>query len=135
MTSAKSAMRWTSTSKTLAIILVIAIACGYLLSPLGLETRLSAIKTLALAPFFLTGALLIPIASLILLFRKPMIAGVLVVIDAVFIFFIAPADQAGFFFNAPPPKGVTVVEFVLIFVGVGYMLLGPKLRSESRRMM
>jgi len=125
---------WSGTAKALLVLLLFGIVLGFLLSPLGLETRLSVIKTLLLAPFFLTGALLIPIAGVILLFKRPRLTGTLVVIDAIFIFFVAPADQAGFFFNAPPPQGVTVVEFVLIFFGVGYILLGPKLRSESRQM-
>jgi hypothetical protein len=97
---------------------------GFLLTPLGFETRMNELRTLAFATFFIAVGLLLPIAGLVLLFRKPKAAGVLAVIDAALLFLTAPADQAMFFFTVPPPLAVTVGEYLLIFVGIGYMLWG-----------
>ncbi len=76
--------------------------------------------------------LLLPIASLILLFRKPRVAAVLAVVDAALLFLTAPADQALFFFTVPPPPAVTIGEYLLIFIGIGYMLYGPRVYSTTR---
>jgi hypothetical protein len=71
--------------------------------------------------------LLIPLAGLVLLWlRRTKFAGVLAVIGAALIFLTAPADQALFFFTVSPPPAVTAGEFILIFVGIGYMLYGPR---------
>jgi hypothetical protein len=78
--------------------------------------------------------LLIPLAGLALLWlRKTRLAGLIAVIEAVLIFLIALADQALFFFSVSPPPAVTIGEFVLIFVGIGYILYGPKsmLKNEQ----
>jgi hypothetical protein len=45
---------------------------------------------------------------------------------------VAPADQALFFFTVSPPPAVTIGEFILIFVGIGYMLYGPKVYGEGQ---
>jgi hypothetical protein len=65
--------------------------------------------------------------------RKKKVAGVLAVIGAAFIFLVAPADQALFFFTVSPPPAVTIGEFILIFVGIGYMLYGPKVYDEDQK--
>jgi hypothetical protein len=118
--------------KILAFLFGLGAILGFLLTPLGFETRSNEIRTLAFAVFFVIVGLLIPIAGLVMLFRRPKLAGVLAVINAVLLFLIAPADQALFFFTVPPPLVVTVGEYILIFVGIGYMLYGPRVYANDR---
>jgi hypothetical protein len=128
---------WTSlgsSERILAVLFTVGFILGFLLTPLGFETRMNELRTLAFAAFFVTVGLLIPIAGLVLLLSKrPKVAGVLAVISALLNFLIAPADQALFFFTVPPPPAVTAGEYILILVGVGYMLYGPRLYDENRR--
>jgi hypothetical protein len=117
--------------RILAVLFVLGIILGFLLTPLGFETRMNELRTLAFAGFFVAVGLLLPIAGLVLLFRRPKVAGVLAVIDAVLLFLTAPADQALFFFTVPPPPAVTAGEFILILVGIGYMLYGPRIYAKN----
>ncbi len=121
-----------NTKRVLAVLFVFGIILGFLLTPLGFETRMNELRTLAFAVFFVTVGLLLPIAGLVLLFRKPKIAGILAIIDAVLLFLTAPADQLMFFFTVPPPPAVTIGEFTLIFVGIGYMLYGQRIYLENQ---
>ncbi|HMK53350.1 MAG TPA: hypothetical protein VK444_01065 [Methanobacteriaceae archaeon] len=117
--------------RILAILFGIGFILGILLSPLGVEPRMAELRTLAFAGFFIIVGMLIPLAGLILLWlRKPRLAGVLAVIDATLLFLIAPADQALFFFTVSPPPAVTAGEYFLIFVGIGYMLYGPRVYEK-----
>jgi hypothetical protein len=86
----------------------------------------------AFAGFFIVVGLLLPIAGLILLFRMPRLAAVLVMIDAAFMFLTAPADQATFFFTVAPPAAVTAGEFILILIGIGYMIYGIRIYDKDR---
>ena len=123
----------TSAMRILAVLFGIGFILGFLLTPLGVETRSPEIRTLAFAGFFIIVGLLIPLAGLVLLWlRRTRFAGVLAVIGAALIFVTAPADQALFFFTVSPPPAVTLGEFILIFVGIGYMLYGPKVYAEKR---
>jgi hypothetical protein len=128
---------WTSlgnSERILAVLFAVGFILGFLLTPLGFETRMNELRTLAFAAFFVTVGLLIPIAGLVLvLFQRPKVAGVLAVIDALLSFLIAPADQALFFFTVPPPPAVTAGEYILILVGVGYVLYGSRVYDGNRR--
>ena len=53
-------------------------------------------------------------------------------VDAAFMFLTAPADQAMFFFTATPPPAVTAGEFILILVGIGYILYGVRIYDKDR---
>ena len=98
----------TSAMRILAVLFGIGFILGFLLTPLGVETRSPEIRTLAFAGFFIIVGLLIPLAGLVLLWlRRTRFAGVLAVIGAAFIFLNAPADQALFFFTVSPPPAVT----------------------------
>lgn len=122
----------TSGERILAILLGFGFILGFLLTPLGVETRMPELRTLLFAGFFIVVGLLLPLAGLVSLWlRRPRLAGVLAGIDAVFIFLTPPADQALVFFTVPPPPAVSIGEYILIFVGVGYMIYGPKIYSES----
>jgi hypothetical protein len=117
--------------RILAALLVFGIVLGFLLTPLGFETRMNELRTVAFAGFFIVVGLLLPIAGLILLFRKPKIAAVLVMVDAAFMFLTAPADQAMFFFTVAPPPAVTAGELILVLVGIGYMLYGTRIYDKN----
>jgi hypothetical protein len=118
--------------RILAVLFGLGFILGFLLTPLGVETRMHELRTPAFAGFFIVVGLFIPLAGLVSLFlRRPKLAGVLAVIDAVLLFLTAPADQARFFFTAPPPPAVTAGEYILILVGIGYMLYGPRVYVEN----
>ena len=124
---------FTSAMRILAVLFGIGFILGFLLTPLGVETRSPEIRTLAFAGFFIIVRLLIPLAGLVSLWlRRTRFAGVLAVIGAALIFLTAPADQALFFFKVSPPPAVTLGEFILIFVGIGYMLYGPRVYAEKQ---
>lgn len=121
----------TRSELVLAILFAVGFILGILLSPLGFETRMAALRSLAVAGFFIIVGILIPLIGLVSVWlRRPRLAGVLAVIDAIILFLIAPADQALFFFTVAPPLAVTIGEFILIFVGVGYLLYGPKVYEK-----
>jgi len=120
------------TEQILAVLFGLGFILGFLLTPLGVETRMHELRTPAFAGFFIVVGLFIPLAGLVSLFlRRPKLAGVLAVIDAVLLFLTAPADQAKFFFTAPPPSAVTTGEYILILVGIAYMLYGPRVYVEN----
>lgn len=121
-----------STEWILAVLLVVGIIVGFLLTPLGLETRMNELRSVAFAVFFVIVGLLLPIAALVSLFLRPKLAGVLAVIDASLLFLTVPADQALFFFTVPPPLAVAAGEYILILVGIGYMLYGPRVYARDR---
>jgi hypothetical protein len=117
----------------LAVLFGLGFVLGFLLTPLGVETRMNELRTPAFAGFFITVGLLIPLAGLVSLFlRRAKLAGVLAVIDASLTFLIAPADQAKFFFTVIPPPAVSIGEYILILVAIGYMLFGPRVYSQTR---
>ena len=88
----------TSSESILALLFGFGFILGFLLTPLGVETRMPELRTLAFAGFFITVGLLIPLAGLVTLWlRRSRLAGSLAVINAVLIFLTAPADQALFF--------------------------------------
>ncbi|ADZ09753.1 hypothetical protein Metbo_1523 [Methanobacterium lacus] len=123
----------TGAMKMLAVLFGIGFILGFILTPLGVETRSPEIRTLLFGVFFIVIGLLIPLVGLVLIWlRKNKFAGVLAVVGAAFIFLVAPADQALFFFTVSPPPAVTIGEFILIFVGIGYMLYGPKVYDEEQ---
>lgn len=125
---------FTSAMRILALLFGIGFIIGFILTPLGVENRSPEIRTLWFGVFFIIVGLLIPLAGLVLLWlRKKRYAGILAVIGAAFIFLVAPADQALFFFTVSPPPAVTIGEFILIFVGIGYMLYGPIVYSEDKK--
>jgi len=128
---------WTSlgnSERILAVLFGVGFILGFLLTPLGFETRMNELRTLAFAVFFITVGLLLPLAGLVsLLTRRPGLAGILAVIDASLLFFTAPADLALFFFTVPPPPAVTTGEYILILVGIGYMLYGTRVYDQDRR--
>jgi hypothetical protein len=114
----------TNAERILAVLFGFGFILGFILTPLGVETRMPELRTLAFAGFFITVGLLIPLAGLVSVWlRKPRLAGILAAIDAALLFLTAPADQALFFSTVSPLPGVTAGEYILIFVGIVYMLM------------
>ena len=134
MTSlAKTIASFSRAEGILAVLFGLGFVLGFLLTPLGVETRIHELRTWVFAAFFITIGLLLPLTGLVSLFlRKAKLAGVLAVIDASFSFLIPPADQAKFFFTVSPPPAVFVGEYILILVGIGYMLYGARVYSQTR---
>jgi hypothetical protein len=120
--------------KILAALFAVGFVLGFLLTPLGFETRSNELRTVAFAGFFIVVGLLLPLAGLIILFRRPKLAGVLAVVAAALNFLIAPADQATFFFTLAPPAAVTAGEYILILIGIGYMIYGIRIYDKDRTM-
>jgi hypothetical protein len=117
----------------LAVLFGLGFVGGFLLTPLGVETRIQELRSPVFAGFFITVGLLMPLAGLVSLFlRRTKLAGVLAVIGASFNFLVPPADQAKFFFTVTPPPAVFVGEYILILVGIGYILFGPRVYSQTR---
>lgn len=126
-------MPFTSAERVLAVLFGFGFILGFILTPLGVEPRMPELRTLAFAGFFIIVGLLLPLAGLVSLWlRRSRLAGVLAVINAVFIFLVPPADQALFFFTVAPPPAVATGEYILIFLGVGYMLYGPRVYAKDR---
>jgi len=128
---------WTAlgnSERILTALFGVGFILGFLLTPLGFETRMNELRTLAFAVFFIIVGLLLPLAGLVsLLLRRPRLAGVLAVIDASLLFFTAPADLALFFFTVPPPPAVTAGEYLLILVGIGYILYGTRVYDQDQK--
>ncbi len=123
---------FSNSEKALAVLLGFGFILGFLLTPLGVETRMNELRTPAFAGFFIAVGLLFPLAGLVSLFlRRPRLAGVLAVVDAALLFLTAPADQATFFFTVTPPPAVTAGEYILILVGIGYVLYGQRVYLEK----
>jgi len=120
--------------KTLAIAFAVMSICGILFTPAGLETRpLSKLRSYALIPLFLAGTVL-DFASLILIFKRPRIAGTTGVIAAVEYVFLAPGDQAQFFFvGVPVPTGITVTEIVALIASIVVLLFAPMVYLANRK--
>jgi hypothetical protein len=117
----------------LAVLFALGFVLGFLLTPLGVETRIHELRSPLFAAFFITVGLLLPLAGVISLFlKRAKLAGVLAVIAASLNFLIPPADQAKFFFTVTPPPAVFIGEYILILVGIGYMLYGARVYSQTR---
>jgi hypothetical protein len=123
---------FSNAEKVLAVLLAVGFIVGFLLTPLGFETRMNELRTLWFSGFFIIVGLLLPLAGLVSLFlRRPKLAGVLAVVDAALSFLTAPADQAKFFFTVTPPPAVTAGEYILILLGIGYILYGQRVYLEK----
>src|SRR4030088_1964056 len=117
----------------LAVLFGLGFILGFLLTPLGVEPRIHELRSPAFAGFFITVGLLMPLAGLAWLFlRRAKLPGVLGEIEGSLSFLTPPADQAKFFFTIPPPPAVFIGEYILILVGIGYMLYGPRVYLQTR---
>ena len=120
--------------KILAIAFAVMSICGILFTPAGLETRpLSSLRSYALIPLFLAGTIL-DFASLILIFKKPRIATITGIVAAIEYVFLAPGDQAQFFFvGVPVPVGITINEIVALIASIVVLLFAPMAYLANRK--
>jgi len=127
-------MKLSRNEKILAITFAVMSICGILFTPAGLETRpLSALRSYALIPLFLAGTVL-DFASLILIFKRPRIAAITGIIAAVEYVFLAPGDQAQFFFvGEPVPTGITINEIVVLIASIVVLLFAPMVYVANRK--
>ena len=68
MSSSNTRTSFGNPERILAILFVLGAVVGFLLTPLGFETRINELRSTAFAVFFVIVGLLIPIAGFILLF-------------------------------------------------------------------
>jgi hypothetical protein len=127
-------MKLSRNEKILAITFAVMSVCGFLFTPAGLETRpLSALRSYALIPFFLSTTIL-DIASLILILKKPRIATITGIVAAISYVFLAPIDQAELFFvGVPVPLGITITEMVTLAASIVALLFSPIVYMANAR--
>src|SRR6058998_742979 len=127
-------MKLSRNETILAITFAVMSICGILFTPAGLETRpLSTLRSYALIPLFLAGTVL-DFASLILIFKRPRIAAITGIIAAVEYVFLAPGDQAQFFFvGVPVPTGITINEIVALIASIEVLLFAPIAYLANRK--
>src|SRR3989442_14426481 len=117
-------MKLSHNAKILALLLLMFIACGILLTPLGFETRASAVLgNPASLPWLGLGfsGLILNAVSLILLFVGARIASILATIGSIGSAFLFLADQAGVAVSIRPSPTITAVGVfaALVIVAVG----------------
>src|SRR3989440_10761362 len=127
-------MHLSRNEKILAIAFAVMSICGFLFTPAGLETRpLSTLRSYALVPLFLAGTIL-DFASLILIFKKPRIAAITGIVAAIEYVFLAPGDQAQFFFvGVSVPVGITINEIVVLIASIEVLLIAPMVYLANRK--
>src|SRR2546422_6449007 len=119
-------MKLSHNAKILALLLLMFIACGILLTPLGFETRASAVLgNPASLPWLGLGfsGLILNAVSLILLFVGARIASILATIGSIGSAFLFLADQAGVAVSIRPPPTITAGGNVAPVPVVGVVFL------------
>ena len=127
-------MKLSKNERILALAFTIMSICGILFTPAGLETRPpSALRSYALIPLFLAGTIL-DFASLIRIFKKPRIAAITGIVAAIEYVFLAPGDQAQFFFvGVPVEVGITINEIVALIASIVVLLFAPMVYLANRK--
>lgn len=126
--------RLSSNGKLLAILLVVFVFCDILLSPIGFETRGSAILSNAASlPWFglLIGGLILNILALIILFFRARISSILTLVGSPVYIAVLLGDQAGLVTSIRPPVLITDVEVVTFFVLLAVLFFASRLYRES----
>ena len=127
-------MHLSRNEKILAIAFAVMSICGVLFTPAGLETRpLSSLRSYTLIPLFLAGTIL-DFGSLILIFKKPRISAISGIVAAIEYVFLAPGDQAQFFFvGVQVPVGITINEIVALIASIVVLLFAPMVYLANRK--
>ena len=121
-------------ARSLAIGLPLAVVLAVLLTPLGgLETR-SIAETTALGlgtiVLFLVG-LVLDVASVVALFRRPRTASILAFIGLILYFPIFIADSTGLWSSKPAPPAIVYLSIITAIVNVGVLFLATRVYRES----
>jgi hypothetical protein len=126
-------MRLTTNAKVLAVLLLVFVFCDFLLSPLGFETRGSAILgNPASLPWLglLFGGLILNVVSLVLISFRPRIASIITIIGSIGYIILAVADQAGLVTAARAPLLIADVELITILVLVAVIYFASRVYGE-----
>jgi len=120
--------------RILAILLLVSLVLGVLLSPLGFETRAPAfLSNSSFLPWLGLGlsGLILTIVSLVLVFFKPRIASILATIGSIGSLALFLGDQAGLAAPVRPPLPITVLEIVTTVVIAAILFIAARLYKES----
>lgn len=127
-------MKRTRNVTALAVALAVTVVVIVLLTPLGFETRppsaLRPVGYVAIGTIFAGLALFL--ASIGLLFRRVRVASSLAIAASILFFFPVIGDQTGYFFSAPIPPVIGVLEYVLVVVLLVDLLLASMAYSEGK---
>jgi len=126
-------MRFSRNGKILAMLLLVFVFCDFLLSPLGFETRGSAILTNpASLPWLglLFGGLTLNVIALVLVGFRPRPASTLAVVGSVGYIILALADQLGLVTPLKTPSLITDVEVVTVVVLLAAIYFARKVYAE-----
>lgn len=127
-------MKQSHGTQILAVLLLVFIVCGILLTPLGFETRASAVlSNPASLPWLglAFGGLILIIVSLIVVFFGARIASILATIGSVGSAVLFLADQAGLVVSTRPPPLITAVEIVTTAVIVAILFFASRVYSAT----
>jgi len=121
-------------ARSLAIGLALAVVLAVLLTPLGgLETRSIADTTaigLSTIVLFLVGVVL-DVASIGALFRRPRTASILAFIGLILYFPIFIADLTGLWSSKPAPPAIVYLSIITAIVHIGVLFLATRVYRES----
>ena len=129
-------MKASRSAKVLAILLLVFIFCDILLSPVGFETRASAIfkspSSLSWLGLLFVG-LILNVLSLVLVFFRPRIASIFSMIGTVAYLIPLIADQEHIFTSLAPPPLITDVEGITAVVLLGVFIAAVRVYAASKR--
>jgi hypothetical protein len=129
-------MKASRDAKILAILLIVFAFCDVLLSPVGFETRASAIfSNPSSLPWLglLFAGLILNIISLILVLFRARIASILAMIGTIVYIIPLIADQAHIFTPLAPPPLIADVEGVTAVVLLGVFIAAVRVYGKSNR--
>jgi hypothetical protein len=119
----------------LAAVLAVNVVLVILLTPLGFESRptadLKAVGYVAIGTIFV--GLILDVASIVFLFRKPRLATSLAIIGSVLFFFPIVGDRLGSFFSAPIPPVINALEYVFTVVLLVTLFVASMAYRASKR--
>ena len=118
-------MKLSHDGRILVVLLLLFVVCGILLTPLGFETRASAVlgnpASLPWLGLGFAGLILIAVSAILLFFR-PRIASGLATIGSIASGFLFLADQVGLAVPIRPPTTITAVEVVATVLAAAIVL-------------
>ena len=117
----------------LLVALISSIVLAVLLSPLGFERRPPADLTLVgyISIGAVAGGVLLDLAAIVLLFRRPRLAAVVAIIGSVAFLIPNMTDKAGAFFSLPAPPVISVLEYIHLGVLLVTLLLAWTVYREG----
>lgn len=127
-------MNLSRNGKILAVLLLAYAACAVLLTPLGFETRASAVLgNPASLPWLglAFGGLILTLASLIIVFFRARIASILATIGSVGSGILFLADQMGLAVSIRPPPVITAVEGIATAVLAAIVFFASRVYREA----